>query len=48
MLILKASALQMRMDRVLLSEGFECFACAFGQTPSPVPIKALKGRNCIA
>ena len=30
MLILKASALQMRMDR------FENIACVFGQTPSPV------------
>ena len=42
MLTLKASALQMRMDR------FENIACVFGQTPSPVRLKALKGQNCIA
>ena len=27
---------------------FETFACVFCQTPFPVRLKALKGRNCIA
>ena len=39
MLILKASALQMRMDRG--PEEFETFACVFSQTPSPVRVLPL-------
>ena len=39
MLILKASALQMRMDRG--PEEFETFACVFIQTPSPVRVLPL-------
>ena len=39
MLILKASALQMRMDRGWT--GFENIACVFSQTPSPFRVLPL-------